>query len=131
MSINDIVIKIKTLDSTAKERIFVIILIVLVGSASFGLGRLSVSEGNKTPIRIENFASTTSEVVSDSAGNDTSGQGSAFSASMVLASKTGTAYYFPSCSGANRISEKNKITFPSAKEAEAFGLHIGPGCKTP
>ncbi|MDD5050262.1 MAG: hypothetical protein PHV93_00780 [Candidatus Pacebacteria bacterium] len=124
MSINDIPLKIKTLDSSAKERIFVVILIILVGSASFGLGRLSVSEGEKTPIRIENFASSTSEVVAE-------GQGSGLSASMVLASKTGTSYYYPTCSGAKRITEKNKITFPSAKEAEAFGLHIGPGCQTP
>ncbi|MDD4988938.1 MAG: hypothetical protein PHV42_00735 [Candidatus Pacebacteria bacterium] len=124
MSIRDIALKIKTLDSSAKERIFVVILIVLVGSASFGLGRLSVSEGNKTPIRIENFASTT-PVVADA------GQGSTLSASMVLASKTGTSYYYPSCAGAKRITDKNKITFPSAKEAEAFGLHIGPGCQTP
>ncbi len=124
MSIRDIPLKIKTLDSSSKERIFVVILIILVGTASFGLGRLSIEEGNKTPIRIENFASTTSEVVADSS----LGQGSAFSASMVLASKTGTSYYYPSCSGAKRITDKNKITFPSAKEAEAFGLHIGPGC---
>ncbi|MDD5068277.1 MAG: hypothetical protein PHS53_01255 [Candidatus Pacebacteria bacterium] len=124
MSINDIPLKIKTLDSSTKERIFVVILIILVGSASFGLGRLSISEGEKTPIRIENFTSSTSEVVA-------AGQGSELSASMVLASKTGTAYYYPTCSGANRIAEKNKITFPSAKEAEAFGLHIGPGCKIP
>ncbi len=128
MSIDDYLIKIKTLDSSSKERIFVVVLIILVGLASFGLGRLSMQEGEKTPIRIENFATTT-QVVSDSSSSSNLGQGSALSASLVLASKTGTSYYFPSCSGAKRISEKNKITFPGAKEAEAFGLHIGPGCK--
>ncbi len=125
MSIQDGLTKIKTLDSGQKERVFVVILIILVGTASFGLGRLSILEGTKVPVHVENIANSSPQVLGDS----TEPSPVETPASMVLASKTGTAYYYPSCSGANRISEKNKITFPSAKEAEAFGLHIGPGCK--
>ncbi len=121
MSIHDTLTKIKTLDSTAKERIFVIVLIILVGTASFGLGRLSGEEGREIPVRIESFSSSTPKVLGASTESET-GEG-------VVASKTGTAYYYSTCTGANRVAEKNKITFKSAKEAEAFGLHIGPGCR--
>ncbi len=114
--------KIKTLDPGAKERIFVVVLIILVGTASFGLGRLSISEKGKIPVHVESFGTGTSEVLGASTEN-TEAEGS------VVASKNGTAYYYPTCTGAGRIAEKNKITFKSGKEAEAFGLHIGPGCK--
>ncbi len=120
MSIHNVLVKIKTLDSGAKERVFVVFLIILVGVASFGLGRLSTLDHAKVPVHIESFASPSPEVLGSST----------VAASAVFASKTGTTYYYPSCTGTTRIAEKNKITFSSAKEAEAFGLHIGPGCKS-
>src|SRR3989344_4916087 len=41
-----------------------------------------------------------------------------------VASKNGTKYYLPTCSGANRIKDENRIWF--ATEAEALAEGYGP-----
>lgn len=46
-----------------------------------------------------------------------------------VASKNGTKYYLPSCSGAKRIKEENKVYFSSKEEAEAQGLEPAKNCK--
>ena len=46
-----------------------------------------------------------------------------------VASKSGTKYYLPSCSGASRIKEENKVWFASVEEAKARGLEPASGCK--
>jgi hypothetical protein len=47
----------------------------------------------------------------------------------VVASKTGTAYYLPWCTGAARITNEKKITFASKEKAEASGYHPAKNCK--
>lgn len=49
--------------------------------------------------------------------------------SGVVASKNGTKYYLPTCSGANRISEANKVWFASAAAARAQGYSAAENCK--
>jgi hypothetical protein len=46
----------------------------------------------------------------------------------VIASKTGTVYYLPVCSGANRILPENRVTFASSAAAEAKGLKLAKNC---
>lgn len=46
----------------------------------------------------------------------------------ILASKSGTKWYFAHCSGAKRIKEENKIYFSSIQEAENRGLEQASGC---
>ncbi len=46
-----------------------------------------------------------------------------------VASKNGTKYYLPSCAGANRISEANKVWFASAEAAAAAGYAPAANCK--
>jgi hypothetical protein len=46
----------------------------------------------------------------------------------VLASKSGSRYYFPNCSGVNRIKKENLVYFKSVKDAELKGLTLAKNC---
>jgi len=126
MSIEDIRQKIKVIANIVLNRhIFAVLVIILTSSASFGLGRLSMTVGLKTPVSIEGepFAmpsvgyqnTATASLVSDS--------------KLYVASKNGTKYHFPWCSGAERIKEENKIWFSSKEEAEKAGYTPAANCK--
>jgi hypothetical protein len=117
-----------------KDRIFMPILIVLVGTASFGLGRLSAYEkGQDRPIEIigpeatvpkNETAAAANAVVPQKQGNTASQQDG-----KVVGSKNGTKYHFPWCSGAQRIAEANKVWFDSIEAAKAAGYTPAANCK--
>jgi hypothetical protein len=46
----------------------------------------------------------------------------------VVASKSGMKYYLPSCAGVNRISDENKVWFPSKEAAETLGYSPASNC---
>jgi hypothetical protein len=50
-------------------------------------------------------------------------------AGKYAASKKGTKYYLPTCSGAKSISEANKIWFSTKEEAERAGYAPAATCK--
>ena len=126
-SIKEIAEKIKASfsnDDDGIQSLFVAFVLILVGSAAFGLGRLSF--GHKEPVAIEN----TSQIASPA--QVTEAQNFAFqevSSEMVVASKKGTKYHYPWCSGAKSIAEENKITFNSPEEARAAGYTAAANCK--
>lgn len=99
----------------------VALIVVLVAFASFFLGRFSQTE---TGTR-------------GSAITITQGKGSALQAAVssvpidggVVASKTGTKYHLPWCSGAATIREENKIWFKDAEEARKAGYTPAGNCK--
>lgn len=100
--------------------VYIVFLIILIGFAGFGLGRLSILEENRTPVRVvypqgeyEQLAST---VISQEEG-------------MLVASKGGSKYHYPWCSSALRIKESNKIWFTSKEEAEKAGYTPALNCK--
>ncbi len=101
------------------------IIIILVATGSFGLGRLSVQNKEKEPLQINMPVSQngTSSTVSAAVLN------SKTSSSGVVASKNGTKYHFPWCSGAKNISEANKIFFDSKEQAEEAGYSKAVNCK--
>ncbi len=47
---------------------------------------------------------------------------------VYVASKSGTRYYLPTCSGVSRIKEENKIWFQTKEQAEARGLLPAANC---
>ena len=47
----------------------------------------------------------------------------------IVASKSGTKYYYVWCSGASRIAAKNKIYFNTKEEAENKGYTKASGCE--
>ncbi len=143
MSIKDFSQKIKSVGVSAKNTasdlakigndIFIIFLIVLTGMASFGLGKLSALEKQKIPISVLKtkeamYASVMSGVNNESVITKQVGETNSAANGLVLASKSGTKYYYPSCSGVSRIKEENKVWFSTVEEAVASGLSLAVNC---
>ncbi len=134
-SIQDIRSRIKAL--FLDETLFVAVLILLVGIASFGLGRssvmsqlpetrteatVSVSEAKPVELQPEPFvlpASATAEVPADSP----------VASQQYVGSKNGTKFHLPSCPGASQIKEENKVYFTSKQDAYSKGYSEAANCK--
>lgn len=97
--------------------VFFIIILVLTTINSFGLGRLSKIDENRTPLQVKNTA-----LIGDFDEN------SSIKGNYV-ASKNGSKYHLPWCSGAQTISEENKIWFGTKEEAEGRGYAPAKNCK--
>ena len=100
--------------------VFIIAILILASSASFGLGYLA---GLDAVIPIEGQGRVTMPDADTVRATSTEGQ--------VVASKNGTKYYFASCAGVGRISDANKVWFASVSLAEAAGYTLAANCKGP
>ncbi len=127
--------KVKSFISANKSDLYVAAIIFLVGLSSFGLGRLSVLWPTKEPIRIENLESGVQDLEKSTSDGNTDNP-SLNSKSQILnsggkyvASKNGTAYHYPWCSGALRIKEENKIWFETKEAAEKAGYKPAGNCE--
>ena len=143
MNIQEPIQKVKELKSRINTReIYTILLIFVVGFGSFGLGRLSKLQNAKAPIRLQqptvlpavpsSGAENASAVSLSGATAMTSTTGTknpSPASGQLVASKGGTKYHFPWCSGAQRISEANKIWFNSVEEARKAGYTPASNCK--
>lgn len=131
MSIKEILKKCKSFLAPTDNKDFLIIIIIILSSlASFGLGRLSKIEENKTPIIIEGSSTGNSAaVIKAGLPIKQIGLPAEQIGGNYVASKNGTKYYFPWCGAAQKISEKNKITFASKEEAEKAGYQPATNCK--
>lgn len=119
--------------------IYTILIIMLVGFGSFWLGRLSAREENRMPVRIvmpEAQTSSNSDYLAASVSLAAPPARGAplptvrlSPGGLILASKSGTKYYFPWCAGVKRIAEANKTWFASEQEAQAAGLTLAANCK--
>ena len=103
------------------RRFFLILVIILVALFAFGIGRLSRT-GDREPIKIE-YDQGLSQV---SGISQTASVINSIPAGGVFASSKGKKYYYPGCS--NTISEANKITFSTSKEAESAGFTLASNC---
>ncbi len=104
-------------------------ILALSCSGSFGLGLLEgrgevQNEGiaisqlaTSTPAFLQAAAAASAPIDAMPAGGE------------VVASKTGTKYYFPWCGTVKRIKEENKVWFPSREAAEAAGYEPAANCK--
>lgn len=135
MNIQEARNKIKFLfESEGNKAVFTALLIMLVGLASFGLGRMSTIEGTKTPVTIEYPDRTEVATGSEREVSKTHTAAVARAAMEnkgggVVASKSGTKYHFPWCAGASQISEKNKVNFASIEDARKAGYTPASNCK--
>ena len=93
-----------------------ILIVLLIGFGSFGLGRLSMLERVRPPVSITN-APTTAEPRGMNLGG------------LIVASRTGSAYYFPWCSGVDKILLQNRIWFASEEKARSAGYLPAKNCK--
>lgn len=92
---------------------FVVLVLLLASSFSFGLGYLAgIDAGQASAITL-----TESPSVTPAAGGE------------VVASKNGTKYYFIGCAGAGRISKENQIWFTTEQAAISAGYALAANCK--
>lgn len=107
-----------------RKDVFLSLVIILVAFLSFGLGRLSKIEEAKIPVRIIG-----TETPIPAAKNDASAVSAIPAGGNYVASKNGSKYFLPWCSGASQIKEENKIWFSSVEEAKATGYTPAANCK--
>jgi len=99
--------------------LIIVIIIILVTFTVFGLYKLAELRGNKTPITIEKKIAAGEKSVLNAENTE----------KLFVASKNGTKYYYPWCSGVSRIKEENKVWFSSADEAKKAGFAPAANCK--
>ncbi len=145
MSIKDFMQKIKLFLNNVKDKaysqenglkirgdIYIVIIIILVGTASYGLGKISSYEKNKVPISVlktkEYMYSTVSESASSTETKSQNFETASNASRVVVASKSGTKYYYSWCTGVSRIKEENKVWFNSIEEARSAGLTPASNC---
>jgi hypothetical protein len=107
---------------------YIVSIIILVGFAGFGLGRLSIIEESREPVRIE-YPQHLSATVLNSQDSAVSNEVRSAGEGLLVASKNGSKYHFPWCSGGKSISEKNKIWFDSVEDARKAGYTPAANCK--
>jgi len=115
--------------------VLLVISVVAFGTLCFGLGRLSRIEENKPDLIVEaeqtaqvsQTFQTSSQTTQTKQASQTSG-GVSTSKGTYVASKNGTKYYLPNCSGVSRINEANKIWFTTKAQAESRGLTPAANC---
>ena len=124
------------------DEVYTLLLVVLVGAASFGLGRVSV----EPPVRETAVAQTASLEQSRTSGalqeskvtkeaevkekEETSPEDAeVLTPGKYVASKSGSKYHLPRCGGAKQIKEENKVWFETKEEAEAAGYEPASNCK--
>jgi len=122
MSIKEAGTKIKDSIPLSNSDLIVALIIIFVGLGGFGLGRLSVDTNQNSKIRLINEIGEQGASVALSQGLDES-------LGLIVASKGGTKYHYPWCSGASRMKEENKIWFDSTKEARKAGYTPAANCK--
>jgi hypothetical protein len=129
MSIHPILEKIKALTlKVGFEGFIMILIIILVGLAGFGLGRLGTA-GEIHPVIIQTGENSSSPTpISNSASQTLAGAENSTSGNIV-ASKNGTKYYFSWCSGVGRIQDQNKVYFSTEQEAIDAGYSKASGCE--
>ena len=118
--------KIKSYIRENEADIFTIILVITVGALGFGLGKLSQMSLEKEPVEI--LLPEVLTQVSSVSINTATGPSGASNRGQYVASKNSNKYHLPSCSGAKRISEANKIWFASKEEAEGQGYTPAGNC---
>ena len=93
-----------------------ICLVILASSFAFGFGRLSALEDAKPVLSIQE-APQTANVLALAPGG------------YVVASRSGSVYYLPWCSGAQKIAQGNQVWFSSEAAAQKAGYGPSKSCK--
>ncbi len=117
--------KIKSfIESNTGKDILTVLIIIMVGLGSFGLGRLSKNPP-KEPLKVIyegeelNIPKPVSNVV-ETTKNSSGGY---------FGSKQGTKYYPLGCSAGKTIKQENRVYFDTAEDAEKTGYSLSTSCK--
>jgi hypothetical protein len=110
------------------KKLFLSLVIILVASLSFGIGRLSVI-GDREPIKIEYEPLETNQTATVINTQVVPVPRSSVQQSEVVGSKNSNKYHYTYCPGAKQIKEENKITFATPEAAIAAGYTLAANCK--
>jgi hypothetical protein len=119
----------------ALEWLFVPLAILLMGTGCFALGRLSALGAPDAVSMVADAPAAAYLAVSPegrgegSAAEPETGIPALAPGGEVVASKSGTKYHLPWCSGAKRINPANLVHFESAAAAKAAGYEPAANCK--
>ena len=120
----------ETLQSEKGRDILVVIIIILVGSGSFELGRLS-KENSNTGVKVEypnqDSMSAQNKSVNLISANVVSV--STQNGKNYFASSKGSKYYSLGCSAGKNIKQENKVYFATREGAEKAGYSLSSSCK--
>jgi hypothetical protein len=121
------------IESEKGKDILIVIIVILVGLASFELGRLSKGDLNdglkidytgQKASAISSLDTNTANIAQITNKSDNSNnQGNYF------ASKKGTKFYSITCSAGKTIKQENKIYFSSADAAISAGYELSSACR--
>ena len=115
-SIKEIWRKIKHFYTVLPIEVLFSIIIFLVGFSAFGLGRLSALDDSRQGAQLLYDTALSTEPIMNIGG-------------AIVASKKGSKYHYPWCSGAKRMSDKNKRWFKSVEDARKAGYLPAGNCK--
>ena len=115
-SIQEAWLKIKNWADIAVGEWGLLLVVLLVALGSFGLGRLSVLESVRAPVSITN-----APTITEPRGMNIGG--------LIVASRAGSAYYFPWCASASKILPQNQVWFATEEKARAAGYVPAKNCK--
>ena len=114
---------------TNNRELYLMVVIILVATISFGLGRLSKIREEKTPITIENVAVATSTEIIANTPNSQRATLTVGANKIFVASRNGKKYYYVWCDSSQKIKESNKVWFSTKEEAEKSGYQPATNCK--
>ena len=121
------------ISSEQGKDILTILIIILVGFGSFGLGRLSKNNPKET-FKLENSdisANVLKSIESPKLSNfkpNISQKNEVSINKNFFASSRGKKYYPVGCSAGNSLSEANKIWFSTGEEAQQAGYELSKSC---
>jgi hypothetical protein len=110
----------ETLQSEKGKDVLVVIIVILVGTGSFELGRLSKENASES-LKILPAVATETNV--SKTVFDTNSTGKNF-----FASSKGSKYYTTNCSAGKTIKTENRIYFTTGEEAQAAGYSLSSSC---
>lgn len=93
----------------------IVLIILLVASGSFFLGRISASEASKPPVAVR-----VAPEASEPRGMHIGG--------LIVASKTGEVYHYPWCPGASQMKRENQVWFADEAAARKAGYVPSKNC---
>ncbi|OGI74457.1 hypothetical protein A3D42_01200 [Candidatus Nomurabacteria bacterium RIFCSPHIGHO2_02_FULL_41_18] len=113
------------LDSPVSKDILTVIIVILVGLISFGLGRLSKQPKNEG-LKIEYKGETADITANVSRPVLDTGK---IATRAFFASNKGSKYYPVGCSAGKNLKEENRIYFNTRESAEIAGYELSTSCR--
>ena len=135
MILTNWLLEIKHWVKKSERELVTILIVVLVGTLGFGLGRWSGLTARRQPVRIENPTGDALIPATPVAGADkVLVHPAPISPGLIgagdwVASRNGEKYYPLGCAGAKRIKPENLISFPTEAAAQAVGYTRTATCK--